>query len=274
MTTATTTESSVIRVGMQRVHVAVRRAPQSNGQPPLLLCNGLGANLEMMEPMMEALDDQVDTIAFDVPGVGSSPPPIVPYRPEGLAWLVMKVVDRLGYSGPVDVLGVSWGGVLAQQLAFQYPRRVRRLILAATSAGAFMLPGKVQAMTLLANPRRYYDADHLVKIAPEAYGGALRTNPELARRVFAHSKRPSALGYYAQIASTIGWTSILWLHLLPQRTLVLAGSDDPLVPLANAKLLASKIRNARLHVFDDGHLFLVSRSEEVASLIREFLLSA
>ena len=68
-----------------------------------------------------------------------------------------------------------------------------------------------------------------------------------------------------------GWSSLLWLGSLRQPTLVMHGNDDPIVPLINAKILAARIRKAKLHVIDDGHLFLVSRALEVAPVIRKFL---
>src|ERR1700694_1705062 len=112
-----------IEVGRQHVRVAVR--PGSS--PPLLLCNGIGANLELLFPLMRALDG-IATIAFDVPGTGSSPPSQEPMRLKGLAQVVAMMVARLGYR-QIDVLGVSWGGLLGQQLAGQYAEQVRRLVL-------------------------------------------------------------------------------------------------------------------------------------------------
>src|ERR1700694_3143929 len=88
-----------LEIGRQHLRVAVR--PGSG--PPLLLCNGLGANLELLVPLMHALDG-IETIAFDVPGTGGSPPSPAPTRLRGLAELVALMVARLGYR-PIDVLG-------------------------------------------------------------------------------------------------------------------------------------------------------------------------
>ena len=107
---------------------------------PLLLFNGIGANLELCFPFMEALPER-EIVIFDVPGIGRSEMSWRPRRFSGLARLANKLLDRLGYQR-VDVIGVSWGGALAQQFARQYPDRCRRLILAATSPGAIMVPGR------------------------------------------------------------------------------------------------------------------------------------
>ena len=70
------------------------------------------------------------------------------------------MLDQLGHE-QVDVLGVSWGGALAQQFAFQQARRCRRLVLAATSPGSLMVPGKLTVLLKMATPRRYKDPDYM-----------------------------------------------------------------------------------------------------------------
>jgi len=254
-----------LQIGHQHLRVAVRPGTA----PPLLLCNGLGANLEMLVPLMRALDG-IETIAFDVPGTGGSPPSPEPMRLRGVAQLVAMLVARLGHR-QIDVLGVSWGGLLAQQLAGQYPQQVRRLVLASTGPGVNSVPGNLGTLLQLANPRRWHDAAYLQQIAPQIYGGVFRSEPERVREAFNGARQPSFLGYYGQIVAVMGWSSLDWLHRLPQPTLVLAGIDDPLVPVSNAHLLAERIPNARLRLFDDGHLVLMTKLDEIAPLLREFL---
>src|SRR5215469_9763127 len=122
------TESGIrtVRVLGQRLVVDVRRGDGT--RTPLLLMNGIGANLELLQPLVDALDPAIEVIRFDVPGVGGSPTPLIPLRFPAMAWLVGRMLDTLGY-GRVDVLGISWGGALAQQFAVQHPRRCRRLVL-------------------------------------------------------------------------------------------------------------------------------------------------
>ena len=251
-----------------KIRVATQRG-RGDG-PPLLLLNGIGANVELLEPLMSALNG-IETIAFDVPGTGGSAPRPRPYRLSGLARLAVQVLAELGHEDQVDVLGVSWGGALAQQFAFKHPERCRRLILAATTPGALMVPGAPTVLNKLFNPRRYKDADHLARIAPDIYGGEMRHDPELLRDYIDRLRPPHWLGYLHQQLALLTWTSLPWLPLLRQPTLILAGRDDPLVPLANARILAWLIPDARLEVIDDGHLFLLSSPERVAPLIRDFL---
>jgi len=258
---------SLYEVSGQTLRVGVRRS--DDARPPLLLFNGIGANIELLEPFLDALGGR-QTITFDVPGVGGSPAPALPYRPGTLARLSARLLDQLGYE-QVDVLGVSWGGALAQQFAFQHAKRCRRLVLAATSPGHLMVPGKLSALLKMAGPRRYKDGEYMKRIAGGVYGGALRRSPELVHRHLRHIQWSSDVGYYLQLMAVLGWSSLPWLRCLPQPTLVMAGTDDPLVPVSNARILASLIPDARLVTIDDGHLFLVTSADRSAELVSDFL---
>ena len=84
----------------------------------------------------------------------------------------------------VDVLGISWGGGLAQQFAFQNPRRCRRLILVSTGTGSLMIPGKPWVLAKMLTARRFLDHRYAADIAPEIYGGTARSDPMMIKRVF------------------------------------------------------------------------------------------
>jgi poly(3-hydroxyalkanoate) depolymerase len=258
---------SLHQVDGQTLRVGIRRGKKAH--PPLLLFNGIGANIELVEPFLDALDGP-DAIIFDMPGVGGSPSPWLPYRPSSLARLSAQLLDQLGHA-QVDVLGVSWGGALAQQFAFQEGKRCRRLVLAATSPGHLMVPGKLTVLLRMATPRRYKDSHYMKRIAGDIYGGALRGSPELVRKHLRHIRWSSDYGYYLQLLAGFGWTSLPWLRLLAQPTLVMSGIDDPLVPVANGRILASLIPDARLVTIDDGHLFLVTSARESAAMVSDFL---
>ena len=254
-------------VGGQMLRVGLRNGDDT--RPPLLLFNGIGASIELIEPFLDVLDGPA-AVVFDVPGVGGSPAPTLPYRPSWLARLAARLLDQLGYA-EVDVLGVSWGGAPAQQFAFQQAKRCRRLVLAATSPGHLMVPGKPSVLLRMATPRRYKDADYMRRIAGELYGGAFRDSPEAASRHLRHVGWSSDYGYYLQLAAAFGWSSLPFLRLLSQPTLVMAGTDDPIVPIANGRILAKLIRNARLVTIDDGHLFLVTSARASAQIVGNFL---
>lgn len=258
-----------VKVDGRVLRVARRRA-DAGSAPPLLVFNGIGANLEMLEPFVEALQG-IEIVVFDVPGAGASPAPTLPYRYRHIALLADHLMSALGYDGEIDVLGVSWGGGLAQQYAHLYPGRCRRLILAATCFGSIMIPGRLSVMTKLINPRRYYDRSYLKRVAPELYGGAMRREPDLVDRHTNHVRPPNGRGYLYQMLAFWGWTSLPWLHRLHQHTLVLAGADDPIIPLPNARILKYLIPQSQLVILDDGHLFLITSAREVAPLVQRFL---
>ena len=261
--------ATTVHVGRQRLRVTIE---QSGAGRPLLLINGIGATGDLFGPFREHLADR-KTIAFDAPGVGGSPSRLYPPTMRHLAGIVAGLIGELGHER-VDVLGLSWGGALAQELARRHPDSVHRLVLAATMPGWTSLPGRPLALSILMSPVRYYSPNYLERVAPTLYGGAIREHPELLRehaRIRA-AHPPSPIGYYHQIAALRRWTSLPWLHRLPHRTLVLAGDDDPIIPLANARLLARLIPAGQLHIVDNGgHLFLFTSAAPIATVIRDFL---
>jgi poly(3-hydroxyoctanoate) depolymerase len=258
----------VVDVDGVRLRTSVRGAG-----PALLLISGLGASLDMGEPVeRELVAHGLQVISFDAPGVGGSTAYTRPRRLRGVADTVRMMVERLGYDR-IAVLGVSLGGAVAQQLAHEAPDLVRRLVLAATSPGLGGLPGSPRALLALATPRRYQPHFYRAS-AGHVYGGLARTVPDVFLRGPAARlvEPPSVTGHLGQLYSISGWTSLPWLHTLRQPTLVLAGDDDPIVPLINGRILAWRIPTARLHVVrGGGHLFLLERPSELATVIAGFV---
>ena len=206
---------------------------------PLLLISGIGASLDIAVPFERELNHLgVQTISCDAPGVGQSAPYAWPRRMRGVARTAERLLDALGLE-TVDVFGVSLGGVVAQQFAHQAPQRVRRLVLAATGPGLGGVPGSPRVLWALATPRRYYQPDYYRRIAADVYGGAARRDPDalLHGSVARFVHQPSMRGYAAQMYALAGWTSVPWLRCLRQPTLILAGDDDPIVPVVNGRIL-------------------------------------
>jgi poly(3-hydroxyalkanoate) depolymerase len=240
--------------------------------PPLLLMNGIGASLEVLQPFVDALDRRRTVVRFDVPGVGGSPPPVVPYNLVTFGPVVSGMLDRLGFPGPVDVLGLSWGGGLAQHFAVQHRRRCRRLVLAATGTGTLMVPAHPRVLGRMLTPRRHRDPDYARRIAGEIYGGTMRSEPErAARALHAETRLGPRRGYYYQLAASTGWSSLPFLRLIRQPTLILAGDDDPIVPPVNARVMARLLPDARLHLYRGGHIALVTEAAELAPVVEAFL---
>jgi poly(3-hydroxyalkanoate) depolymerase len=259
----------ILTAGGRAIRVAVRDG--TPGWPPLLLCNGLGASLELLQPFADALDPRRPVIRFDMPGIGGSPAPVIPYHLGTLPSLLAGLLDRLGYR-QADVLGISWGGGLAQQFALSRPDRVCRLVLVATGPGALMVPGHPRVLLRMLTPRRHRDPGHAVRIAAELYGGSARNDPALARDLLhATTRLGPARGYYYQLISGLGWTSLPRLSKLRPPTLILAGDDDPIIPLVNARIMHRLIPRSQLHIYRGGHLELAADAERLAAAVEAFL---
>ncbi|MDQ6784815.1 MAG: poly(3-hydroxyalkanoate) depolymerase [Actinomycetota bacterium] len=256
-------------VDRQRVRVSVR--PGHGPGLPLVLMNGIGSSLELLDPLVAAFDPATTVIRFDVPGTGGSPAPALPYLLVVLARTVGKLLDELGVDR-VDVLGISWGGALAQQFAWQNPRRCHRLVLVATTPGVGMIPARPSVMARMMTPRRHRDPDYASEVAGRLYGGVFRRQPERARTVLhAESRLGPKRGYLFQLMALWGWSSLVWLPTIRQRALVIAGRDDPLIPAVNGWLMAAGLPRGTLHLHNDGHLALVTDGERMAEVIRAFL---
>lgn len=242
--------------------------------PPILAFNGLGAGAELLAPLAEALsfDPHGHTvIAFDPPGVCGSELPSLPYRMPQVAALGAQILDRLGHQS-ADVIGLSWGGVAAQQFALQYASRCRTLTLAATFCTVHPLLLTTPAVALeLSHLRRHRDAEHLRRVAPWLYGGEFASDPDRAHRRLTSVPWATSSGYYLQVAACLGWTALPWLPLIGQPALVLAGRSDPIAPLWHSRVLAYGLRRSQLQVLDDGHLFAVTAAEDTARRIAAFL---
>lgn len=233
----------------QRIRVNIRHG----SGVPLVLCNSIGASLEVLDPLVERLDPDSTVIRFDVPGTGAPPISVVPYGFPYLARVLGRVLSKLGFN-VVDVLGISWGGVLAQQFALQNPRRCRRLVLVATGTGALMVPTHRRILARMRTARRFSDAGYAASTA--------------AQQLHAGSK----IGYFHQLLAGSVWTRVFGLPAVRQNTLIVADPDDPLVPvIINARIMDVLLPHSRLHLHSGGHIDLVNDAAELAPVVGAFL---
>ncbi|MDJ0858806.1 MAG: poly(3-hydroxyalkanoate) depolymerase [Dinoroseobacter sp.] len=260
-------QSRIMNVGGQRLNVAVAGAEDADRT--LLICNGIGASVDTLVPFAEHFK-RTRLIGFDVPGVGASPTPALPYRLTNLTRMLGYLLTEMDID-VVDVFGVSWGGALAQQFVRDHPERSRSLTIAATTAGIVMVPGNVSVLKKMATPRRYTDPDYMMKIGAEIYGGELAFNRELLRDHALAMQGGSSRGYLYQLLAIAGWTSYFWLPQVTLPTLVLTGKDDPIVPPLNGRILAKRLPNATLEDVDCGHMFVLTQAEAIADRVEAFL---
>lgn len=240
---------------------------------PLLLLNGLGAHHAMWEPLLEQLTGA--SIIFDWPGMGRSPARRRPYRMQQFARLAEDLVTSLGHTS-IDLLGYSFGGIVAQHLTIARPDLIRRLVLVGTAPGLGSALGRPLAMASLSTPLRYYSRRYLAATSRFTSGGERERDP----RYLEHSAqlrlmfKPEPLAYYGQLLAMNTSTTLHQLHQIKQPTLVVHGTDDPIIPAANGFLLAHRIPQARLLLAEgEGHMVLHHDPSQVAQGINDFLVS-
>jgi poly(3-hydroxyalkanoate) depolymerase len=253
-----------------RIYLSNNDNKQKANIVPLLVCNGLGMSIETIVPFTKLFANRT-IIHFDVPAVGKSSLPFVPLSLENYTDITKKMITALGYD-QVDMLGISWGGILAQEFTRQYPQKVNKLILSVTSAGyCVTIPSPFQVMMGLTFPLCFFNQYYRDLIAGPLYGGVVHSQPRYAQE---HDKRninPNIYGYFSQLVATGGWASVPWLHTLEHETLVISGKHDSVIPSINQQVLASLIPNATLQVINCGHLLMVTKAAEVSALVKEFL---
>jgi poly(3-hydroxyoctanoate) depolymerase len=221
----------------------LRIAARATGSgDPVLLLNGMSRPMESWAFFADALQGRT-VIAFDAPGVGASETPVVPYTMPMLADVAARVLDAVGIA-KADVVGYSHGGAVAQQFAVGHSTRVNRLVLLATACGVGAVPGHPRDLTqLLLTPNRE-----------------------------TRWPRPDPLGLLWQIAAISTWSSIPVLGCIDAPTLVVCGDHDRAVPPANSRLLAARIRDARLVTVQAGHdLQKPAAAAIVGRLVERFL---
>lgn len=251
------------------------RVVRAGSGSPLLLINGIGAAAEMWAPLVARLDGH-EIVAFDLPGTGGSPPLRRPVRMRGLADLVARLVGTLGYRS-IDVLGYSFGGILAQELARRRPERVDRLVLCATSPGLISVPPKPLAAMLMLTPARYSDRSVALRVIPLIAGGRTRRDPTalLEHLTYRLARPPSTRGYLQQLYALTGWSSMPWLSRVRHETLIMVGDQDPLIHVINARYMTKAMPHARLRVIrGGGHLFLLDQPGSVVRELAGFLAPA
>ena len=227
----------VLSIGGLRI--AVRTTGSGD---PVLLLNGMSRPMASWAFFAGALRGRT-VVAFDAPGVGASEIPVIPYSMRMLSDVAARVLDAVGIE-KADVVGYSHGGAVAQQMAVGHPTRVNRLVLLATACGVGAVPGHPRDVTqILLTPNRE-----------------------------TRWPRPDPLALLWQIAAISTWSSIPVLGRIDAPTLVVCGDYDRAVPPANSRLLAARIRDARLVTIRAGHdLQKPGPAAIVAQLVEQFL---
>jgi pimeloyl-ACP methyl ester carboxylesterase len=245
---------------------------------PLLLIRGLGSNLEHWYEQVPAFRHSYQVITLDNRGIGRSGDPGGPFSIADLAGDAAAVLAAAG-AGRAHVLGLSMGGMIAQELALGWPEMVRGLVLVATHCGGGhkVLP-TAETMELFNKLLTGKD------LAEQMEGRKSLFAPETLEH------RPGVLARYAKVAAAYQappevmqrqWEAIQAfdtydrLPSLAAPTLSLGGAEDRLVPPANAEILAQRIPGAKLKLIPQaGHQLLIEQPQEANAAVLEFLAGA
>jgi 3-oxoadipate enol-lactonase len=240
----------------------------------VLLINGLGSPSTTWYRLVRRLTPRFRVLTFDNRGVGRTGVPLGPYPVSAMAADAAAVLDAAGVDS-AHVVGLSMGGLIAQELALEDAGRVRTLVLAATHRGIPHLeqpePTVLEAMTSageLPPPER--DA----ALATLLYA---RQTPRIEiDRDFAARRYPTdPAGYRNQLTGVLAWERAAELARIKVPTLVLHGTADRIVPPSNGAALAAAIPSARLHLLEGaGHALFTDREESAATAVTDFFENA
>ena len=242
-------------------------APAADGALPMLILGGIGMNIEMLEPLACLMPER-HIISFDMPGIGKSPDPVFPYTIPQIAITLAAMLDQLRIDR-ADIMGISWGGAVAQQFAFQHRARTGKLVLASASAGGTMIPGNASLLSHLLDPLEYTAPKSLRRNLAMLYNGGGQEQVSLNA-----ATAPSVIGWMYQLTAFGSWSSVPFLPLISVPTMVMADEDDHLIPVANGQFLHSLIPGATIDIsHGGGHLFMLSDPAAFTAKLRTFLVA-
>ncbi len=244
---------------------------------PLVLIMGLSANKDWWEPaMLEAFQKKFKVVVFDNRGAGRTDKPKGEFTIALMASDVVGLLKELGMD-KAHVLGVSMGGMIAQELAIAYPEIVEKLVLCCTNCGGHeQVLAAPEIYSILGAPREGLSVEDIGRatlplLFPQEY---MEEHPEkmeefLARYLVAPMPAHS---FFQQLQAITKWRSFSRLPEIKSPTLVLTGDRDILIPPENSRILADNISRARLVVFPGGgHGFFGQFPEKVAEEVISFL---
>jgi 3-oxoadipate enol-lactonase len=242
---------------------------------PILLINGLGSDRQEWLRQVPAFERRFRVIAFDNRGSGESGSPPGPYSTAGMADDAAALLSFLGVER-AHVMGVSLGGMIAQEFALRHPERTERLVLVCTSPGGEVsVRPSPEALAVFARAPGGDREAEIRRTIPFLYTARfLREHPEeieafLARRI---SSPSSPEGYAAQLSAAVGHSAGDRLRGIRTPTLVIAGTADLLLPPVNSERIASCIPGAKLVLLPDApHRLFSENAEEFNREVLTFL---
>jgi 3-oxoadipate enol-lactonase len=252
---------------------------RSGSGEPLLLIQGMsGTHLAWGEPFLSRLEPDFDCVVFDNRGIGNSADAAGEFTTADLAADALAVMDAAGLE-TAHVLGISMGGMVAQQLALAAPERLRTLTLGCTYPGgegsSLIAPedaGPLMEAMASANLDQVIRAMYEVNLSPGFRVDDANFAPFKAMAEALPARQRTV---QLQMGAVVGHDTQARLAEIAAPTLVIHGTEDKMIPVANGELIASLIPGARLEIYEGvGHLFWWEQPERTAELIRAHALGA
>ena len=243
---------------------------------PLIIINGFGASSAGLRPeFVEGLARSFRVITFDNRGTGLSDKPEEPVTIARMADDAAGLLDALGVAR-AHVMGISMGGMIAQEVALRHPEKVLGLVLGCTNCGApVSVPAAQEILDLLTIP----EGMDLREAARRGWASGYTPEFIEANRAFLESildrtlANPTPLATRTrQMEAIRAWSTHERLGEIAAPTLVIAGDRDVLVPPENSRILHERIPDSRLHIVEGAaHVFPSSHPEETVRAVTEFL---
>jgi 3-oxoadipate enol-lactonase len=239
--------------------------------PALLLVPGIPAISSDWFPFADGLSERFRVVVYDNRGSGRSDAPPGPYSTRKLAGDAVAVLDTLEIER-AHVFGVSLGGMIAQELAIGFPKRLDRLVLGCTQAStrAAVRPGREVSLAFAFETDDW--AERMRVLAPFAFA------PDVDAQLLASFIDKKSVdvqpehGYRGQIGAVLGHDALDRLGSIERPTLVVTGAEDAVIPAENSETLRERIPRARLEVIEGaGHLFFIEQPERTLAVLETFL---
>lgn len=228
--------------------------------PPVLLISGSGADLRNQPVARNPLARTFTVVAYDQRGLGQTSKPDMPYSMADYADDAAALLDALEIER-AHVVGISFGGMVAQHLVTRHPDRVRRLVLACTSSGG-RGGASADLLALSELPEAERKSRYLEMLDERCVPGV--PVPESLAPILdlLATRRPvteadALMGARRQLEARAGHDTYARLADIVAPTLVIGGRHDAIAPPANLEAMASRVVDGRLVLCDGGHFFLL-----------------
>lgn len=244
---------------------------------PLVLIPGFASGAWSWKWQTEELSANFRTIAFDTRGVSRS------VLNEGAKVSIARIADDIvGMLAVLDipsahVLGISFGGFVAQEFALRYPRHLKKLVLASTSfGGPYHVAPSMEVLASFASTEAMNTADRIQRHLTQAFSVEFVRDNANVVETFCRLRESNAVPeqvYMQQLQSAMAFNTEARVSEITAETLVVTGDRDTVVPEQNSYNLAEKIPNARLEILSGaGHMAFVERAAEFNRIVRDFLI--